>query len=109
MGNIEVVKLEKGLMVMVIIFGGVLMFGFLGMVIGMVWVFYEMVNVGSGNIDIILFLGGIYEVMIIIVGGLIVGIIVMFVYNYLVMLVDWVVNKMEFRIMEFMDLFNEFV
>ena len=41
------------------------------------------------------------------VGGLIVGIIAMFAYNYLVMLVDRVVNKMESRTMEFMDLLNE--
>ena len=31
----------------------------------------------------------------------------MFAYNYLVMLVDRVVNKMESRTMEFMDLLNE--
>ena len=31
----------------------------------------------------------------------------MFAYNYLVMLVDRVVNKMEARTMEFMDLLNE--
>ena len=35
------------------------------------------------------------------------GIIAMFAYNYLVMLVDRVVNKMESRTMEFMDLLNE--
>ena len=45
--------------------------------------------------------------MITTVGGLIVGIIAMFAYNYLVMLVDRVVNKMESRTMEFMDLLNE--
>ncbi|KAA5215425.1 MotA/TolQ/ExbB proton channel family protein, partial [Bacteroides finegoldii] len=47
------------------------------------------------------------EAMITTVGGLIVGIIAMFAYNYLVMLVDRVVNKMESRTMEFMDLLNE--
>ena len=61
----------------------------------------------SGNIDITLLSGGIYEAMITTVGGLIVGIIAMFAYNYLVMLVDRVVNKMESRTMEFMDLLNE--
>lgn len=90
-GNIEVVKLENGLFVVVIIVGGVLMIGFFGIVIGMVQVFWEMFNVGN-NIDIMLFLGGIYEVMIIIVGGLVVGIVVMFVYNYLVICVDKVVS-----------------
>ena len=87
-GNLEVAKLEKGLT-------------------GMVRAFYEMANAGSGNIDITLLSGGIYEAMITTVGGLIVGIIAMFAYNYLVMLVDRVVNKMEARTMEFMDLLNE--
>ena len=73
----------------------------------MVRAFYEMANARSGNIDITLLSGGIYEAMITTVGGLIVGIIAMFAYNYLVMLVDRVVNKMESRTMEFMDLLNE--
>ena len=87
--------------------GGAPMLGFLGTVTGMVRAFYEMANAGSGNIDITLLSGGIYEAMITTVGGLIVGIIAMFAYNYLVMLVDRVVNKMESRTMEFMDLLNE--
>ena len=106
-GNIEVAKLEKGLTVMATISGGAPMLGFLGTVTGMVRAFYEMANAGSGNIDITLLSGGIYEAMITTVGGLIVGIIAMFAYNYLVMLVDRVVNKMEARTMEFMDLLNE--
>ena len=106
-GNIEVAKLEKGLTVMATISGGAPMLGFLGTVTGMVRSFYEMANAGSGNIDITLLSGGIYEAMITTVGGLIVGIIAMFAYNYLVMLVDRIVNKMETRTVEFMDLLNE--
>ena len=106
-GNFEVAKLEKGMTIMATISGGAPMLGFLGTVTGMVRAFYEMANAGSGNIDITLLSGGIYEAMITTVGGLIVGIIAMFAYNYLVMLVDRVVNKMESRTMEFMDLLNE--
>ena len=106
-GNIEVAKLEKGLTVMATISGGAPMLGFLGTVTGMVRAFYEMANAGSGNIDITLLSGGIYEAMITTVGGLIVGIIAMFAYNYLVTLVDGVVNKMESKTMAFMDLLNE--
>ena len=106
-GNIEVAKLEKGLPVMATLAGGAPMLGFLGTVTGMVRAFYEMANAGSGNIDITLLSGGIYEAMITTVGGLIVGIIAMFAYNYLVMLVDRVVNKMETKTMAFMDLLNE--
>ena len=106
-GNIEVAKLEKGLTVMATISGGAPMLGFLGTVTGMVRAFYEMANAGSGNIDITLLSGGIYEAMITTVGGLIVGIIAMFAYNYLVTLIDGVVNKMEAKTMAFMDLLNE--
>ena len=105
-GNIEVAKLEKGLPVMATIAGGAPMLGFLGTVTGMVRAFYEMANAGN-NIDITLLSGGIYEAMITTVGGLIVGIIAMFAYNYLVTLVDGVVNKMEAKTMAFMDLLNE--
>ncbi|WP_321479139.1 MotA/TolQ/ExbB proton channel family protein [uncultured Bacteroides sp.] len=105
-GNLEVSKLEKGLTVIATISGGAPMLGFLGTVTGMVRAFYEMANAGN-NIDITLLSGGIYEAMITTVGGLIVGIIAMFAYNYLVTLVDGVVNKMEAKTMAFMDLLNE--
>ena len=106
LGRIEVAKLEKGLTIMATISGGAPMIGFLGTVTGMVRAFYEMANAGN-NIDITLLSGGIYEAMITTVGGLIVGIIAMFAYNYLVTLVDGVVNKMEAKTMAFMDLLNE--
>ena len=105
-GNIEVAKLEKGLTIMATIAAGAPMIGFLGTVTGMVRAFFEMANAGN-NIDITLLSGGIYEAMITTVGGLIVGIIAMFAYNYLVTLVDGVVNKMEAKKMAFMDLLNE--
>ena len=105
-GNFEVAKLEKGLTIMATIAGGAPMLGFLGTVTGMVKAFFEMANAGN-NIDITLLSGGIYEDMITTVGGLIVGIIMMFAYNYLVTLVDGVVNKMEGKTMAFMDLLNE--
>lgn len=105
-GNFEVAKLEKGLNVMATISAGAPMIGFLGTVTGMVRAFYEMANAGN-NIDITLLSGGIYEAMITTVGGLVVGIIAMFAYNYLVTLVNGVVNKMEAKTMAFMDLLNE--
>ncbi len=105
-GNLEVSNLEKGLPIMATIAGGAPMIGFLGTVTGMVRAFWEMANAGN-NIDITLLSGGIYEAMITTVGGLIVGIIAMFAYNYLVTLVDGVVNKMEAKTIVFLDLLNE--
>ena len=105
-GNLEVAKLEKGLPVMATISSGAPMLGFLGTVTGMVRAFWEMANAGN-NIDITLLSGGIYEAMITTVGGLIVGIVAMFAYNYLVTLVGRVVNKLEASTLAFMDLLDE--
>lgn len=105
-GNLEIAKLEKGFPLIATTAAGAPMLGFLGTVTGMVRAFFEMANAGN-NIDITLLSGGIYEAMITTVGGLIVGIIAMFAYNYLVTLVDGVVNKMEAKTMAFMDLLNE--
>jgi biopolymer transport protein ExbB len=65
-----------------------------------------MANAGT-NVDITMLSGGIYEALVTTVGGLVVGIIAMFAYNYLVSQVGNVVNKLETSTMDFMDLLNE--
>ena len=105
-GNAEVARLEKGLPYLATIAGGAPMLGFLGTVIGMVQAFFNMANAGS-NVDISLLSGGIYTAMITTVGGLIVGIIAYFGYNFLSAKVSDVVFKMESTTIEFMDLLNE--
>ena len=82
------------------------MIGFLGTVVGMIQAFFNMANAGN-NVDVSLLAGGIYTAMVTTVGGLIVGVIAYFAYNYLISLVDKVVSNMEARSMEFMDILNE--
>ena len=43
-----------------------------------------MANAGSGGVDVALLSGGIYEALVTTVGGLVVGIVALFAYNYLV-------------------------
>ena len=105
-GNLEVAKLEKGFPLIATTAAGAPMLGFLGTVTGMVRAFFDMANAGS-NVDVSLLSSGIYEALVTTVGGLVVGIIALFAYNYLVSQVDNVVNKMEARTREFMDLLNE--
>ena len=105
-GNIEVAKLEKGLSILSTIAAAAPMIGFLGTVTGMVRAFFAMANAGT-NVDINMLSSGIYEALVTTVGGLIVGIITLFGYNYLVAQVDNVVNNLESRTMEFIDLLNE--
>lgn len=105
-GNLEIAKLEKSLPTLATISGGAPMIGFLGTVIGMIRAFYDMSQAGN-NIDVQLLANGIYTAMVTTVGGLIVGILAYFAYNYLVAKVEKVVHKMEARTTEFMDLLNE--
>ena len=82
------------------------MIGFLGTVMGMVRAFFHMANAGN-TIDITLLSGGIYEAMITTVGGLIVGILAYFGYNYLTSRISDVVFTMENTTIAFMDVLNE--
>ena len=105
-GNLEVSKLEKGVALIGMISGAAPMLGFLGTVTGMIRAFYDMSMAGN-NIDIELLSTGIYEAMVTTVGGLIVGIIAFILYNIIVSRIDNVVNLLESKSIEFMDVLNE--
>ena len=105
-GNVEVARLEKGLPYLATIAGGAPMIGFLGTVMGMVRAFFDMSNAGN-NIDISLLSGGIYTAMITTVGGLIVGILAYFGYNYLNARISNLVYNMESATITFMDALGE--
>jgi len=72
----------------------------------MVRAFFNMANAGN-NIDITLLSSGIYEAMITTVGGLIVGILAYFGYNFLTSKISDVVFNMENATIDFMDILNE--
>ena len=105
-GNVEVARLEKGLPILATISGGAPMIGFLGTVIGMIQAFFNMSQAGN-NIDITLLSSGIYTAMVTTVGGLIVGILAYFGYNYLTSRISDLVFKMESTTIDFMDLLHE--
>jgi len=106
-GNLEIAKLEKGLVIMASISGGAPMLGFLGTVTGMVLVFFNMAQKSGGAIQLGDLSVGMYQAMVTTVGGLIVGILAYFAYNYLVSRIDSVVRILEAKTMEFLDLLNE--
>ncbi|MBR7004060.1 MAG: MotA/TolQ/ExbB proton channel family protein [Bacteroidales bacterium] len=106
MGNVEIARLERGLPTLATIAGGAPMIGFLGTVLGMVQAFFNMANAGN-NIDITLLSSGIYTAMITTVGGLIVGILAYFGYNYLTAQISNLMFKMETATIDFMDLLHE--
>ncbi len=105
-GNMEVAKLEKGFTWLATTAAGAPMIGFLGTVTGMVQAFFQLASAGSqSNVSILA--SGIYQALVTTVAGLIVGIIALFAYNYLTSRVNKVMNKLEGKSMEFMDLLNE--
>ena len=104
--NIEVASIEKGLPLMATIAGGAPMIGFLGTVTGMIQAFFRMSTAGN-NIDITLLSGGIYEAMVTTVGGLFVGIVAYFGYNFLSSQISNLVFKMESTTIAFIDMLHE--
>ena len=105
-GNIEVAKLGKGFTWLATTAAGAPMLGFLGTVTGMVNAFFALASAGN-NANISVLANGIYEALVTTVAGLIVGIIALFAYNYLSARVNHVMNQLENKTMEFMDLLNE--
>lgn len=105
-GNVEIARLEKGLPILATISGGAPMIGFLGTVMGMIQAFFNMSQAGN-NIDITLLSSGIYTAMVTTVGGLIVGILAYFGYNYLSARISDLVFQMERITIDFMDLLHE--
>lgn len=105
-GNIEVVRLEKGLSTLATIAGAAPMIGFLGTVLGMIKAFYNMSKAGK-QVEISMLSGGMYEAMVTTVAGLFVGLIALIAYNLLAAMVQRVIYKMETSSIEFMDLLQE--
>lgn len=105
-GNLEISKLGKGFTWLSTTAAGAPMIGFLGTVAGMIQAFFALAESGtSANITVLS--SGIYQALVTTVAGLVVGILALFAYNYLNSRVNRIMNDMEAKIMEFMDLLNE--
>lgn len=105
-GNMEITALGKGFNWLATTAAGAPMLGFLGTVTGMVRAFFALASAGN-NANIAVLASGIYEALVTTVAGLIVGIIALFAYNFLVSRLNKVMNQLEAKTMEFMDLLNE--
>lgn len=106
-GKLEIYKLEKNVSMLATISGAGPMTGFLGTVVGMVISFQKMAESGSNKIEMSTLSEGIYTAMMTTVVGLIVGIVAYVGYNHLVTKTDKVVNQMEAKVVEFLDLLND--
>lgn len=82
--NLELHKLEKGMGWLSTFAAIAPLIGFLGTVIGMVRVFMNIQMQSQSGVDINILAGGIWEALITTIGGLIVGIFAIILYNDLV-------------------------
>ena len=105
-GKLEVYQLESGIPVLATVSGAAPMLGFLGTVIGMVITFHVMETSGAG-VELSQLSGGMMQAMITTVAGLLLGIPAYVAYNTLVARINKVVQKMEARTIEFMEVLEQ--
>jgi biopolymer transport protein ExbB len=92
-GGVEMARLEKGLIWVSLFISLGPMLGFFGTVIGMVSAFDAIEAAGDMSPTVVA--GGMKLALITTVGGLIVGMVLQTLYNYLVSKIDGLVNDME--------------
>jgi len=101
-GGVEMGKLERGLIWISLFISLGPMLGFFGTVIGMVQAFDDIQAAGDISPQVVA--GGMKVALITTVGGLIVGMILQVLYNYLVSKIDSLVNSMEDASISLVDL-----
>ena len=104
-GKIEVSKLETNIGILGIIAGIAPMLGFVGTIVGVIKIFYEISL--ADNISIGIVADGLYQKMITSASGLVVGILAYVGHHILNMMLDRIILKMETESIEFIDLLEE--
>ncbi|MES2649550.1 MAG: MotA/TolQ/ExbB proton channel family protein [Bacteroidota bacterium] len=104
-GKLEMYKMERNTNILSMVAGMAPMFGFLGTIVGMIQMFYNINS--SGKFELNEIAGGIYVKMITSATGLIIGLIAYVAYNYLNTQVDKTANRMEAASSEFLDMLQE--
>ncbi|MBK8296406.1 MAG: MotA/TolQ/ExbB proton channel family protein [Saprospiraceae bacterium] len=103
-GRVETFRLEKKVTYLSLIARIAPMFGFLGTIMGVIKIFNDISL--TDNLSIVCISGGLYQKMLTSAGGLLVGIIAFLGYYFLTMMLDELVNKLEKRSIEFMDILH---
>lgn len=103
-GKLEMYKMERNLSILSLIAGIAPMFGFLGTIVGMIQLFY---NINNSGFELNTIAGGIYVKMITSGSGLIVGLIAYVAHNVLSSQIEKTAFKMEQASTEFLDVLQE--
>ncbi|MFZ4399350.1 MAG: MotA/TolQ/ExbB proton channel family protein [Bacteroidales bacterium] len=104
-GKFEVYKLEKNLAILAIVAGIAPMFGFIGTIIGVIKIFHDISIAGDVSISSVS--SGLYTKMVSSASGLIVGIVAFICYHWLNIMIEKLVQKMEYNAMNFIDFLQE--
>jgi biopolymer transport protein ExbB len=104
-GSNEIGKLEKNLGTLNIIGRIAPMFGFIGTIIGVIKIFYDISLAKTVEIEVIS--SGLYQKMITSAGGLVVGVIAFVGYHWLNARLDKLAHRMEDTQIRFLDMLNE--
>lgn len=104
-GSHEISKLEKNLNVLNIIGRIAPMFGFIGTIIGVITIFYDISLAKSVEIEVVS--NGLYQKMITSAGGLVVGVIAFICYHWLNSRIDKIAQRLEDTQIKFLDMLNE--
>jgi len=104
-GSAELSRLEKNLSILNIIGRIAPMFGFIGTIIGVIKIFYDISLAKTVDIEVIS--SGLYQKMITSAGGLVVGVIAFVGYHWLNARIDRLSHRMEDSQIRFLDMLNE--
>ena len=103
--SVQLGSLEKKLSILNITGRIAPMFGFIGTIIGVVKIFYDIALAGTVEISVIS--TGLYEKMISSATGLVVGVLAFVAYHWLNNKLDKLAHRMEETKMKFLDILNE--
>lgn len=104
-GSTELAALEKHLGILNITGRIAPMFGFIGTIIGVIKIFYDISLAKTVEIEVIS--SGLYQKMITSCGGLVVGVIAFVGYHWLNTRIDRLAHRMEESQIKFLDILNE--
>lgn len=104
-GKLEVYAMEKNVGILSTIAGIAPIFGFLGTIVGMIIMFYNIQHDPAFSINSVA--GGIYTKLVTSAAGLIIGLVSFVAYNYLNALINRGVNRIETSATELLDILHE--
>ncbi|MFI5202907.1 MAG: MotA/TolQ/ExbB proton channel family protein [Flavobacteriales bacterium] len=98
--NVEVAKMERNLNFLSIIAGAAPLLGFIGTIIGVITIFFDIAN-SEDNLSISLISEGLYKKMVTSAAGLTVGIVAFAGYHLLQGRIDKFINKVDEDVVAF--------